>query len=402
MKNDWRALTILVLAASMLAQLGCRTERPLPLPRRTEVPEPTIRVRVAGPAGSIPLAVSSPFVIRDPSGKTVARADRLSRIELSVEGNVLKIGSNRLAIKEYLDFVPEKNGTIRIDDRGYGGLLRFHRQDNRLLAVNYIKIEEYLKGVLPAELPRRFLPETFKAQAITARTFALYEKYSRRSKRLYDVAATEHSQVYHGRDVHISRAIKAVEQTRGVVLTHRTDRGPRIFPAYFSSTCGGWTQPGKNVAAGAPDCKPLAGNVRCSTCTISPRHRWSERRISAAELTRRLNDRRGLSFQQVSKITILEQTSYGRMVRVRLGDISGRSVDLPAQTFRLIVGSRKMLSAWCRVRKEGDGFVFYDGHGFGHGAGMCQWGAEGMARRGYTAGEILAHYYPTAELVPAY
>jgi len=396
------AIVAIELALTVMTGVSCRSK-----PEdwsRSRIAEPQIRVRVAGPAQTIPLAIDGPFSVFDAAQKKLGYGAYLPRTVLGLSSNAVKIGESEIPIEDYVDFVPERKGSVQIDDRTYGGKVRLHRlSDGTLLAVNYVRVEEYLKGVLPAELPRTFAFETYKAQAIAARTYALYEKFSRPGDtRLYDVMASEGSQVYKGRDVQTSQSDKAVDQTQGIVLVRDTPRGSKIFPAYFSSTCGGQTQPARFLAAKAPDCPPLAGNVTCTTCVISPRHHWSETRLSADELTQQLNARQNTNFQKVDQITVLEAFPYGRMTKVRVTDITGQSVDLPAERFRLIAGPRTMLSTWCRIRKDGNIFVFYDGHGWGHGVGMCQWGAEGMARQGNTGVEILMHYFPKANLVRAY
>jgi stage II sporulation protein D len=104
----------------------------------------------------------------------------------------------------------------------------------------------------------------------------------------------------------------------------------------------------------------------------------------------------------VTAINVVARAQNCRITRVEVVDRTGHRVTLAGERFRLVVGSRKMPSTWCNIRQEGPNFVFTDGHGLGHGVGMCQFGAEGMAQHGYTGMEILAHYYPNARFVHAY
>jgi len=399
-------LSALAVGFVAVSDFGCRLKRPVPKPKiaAPKLRPPVIRVKLMGPADTIPIAVAGGFYISDHTGKKILQGQSLPLTQAGLHGTDVEIGSRRLPIQDYLDVVPEGKGTVEVDHRRYWGSLRLHRVgDGKLLAVNHVDVEHYLMGVLAAELPRRFLGETYKAQAIAARTYALYEKYSRRgSNRHYDVLATEGSQVYLGLAAWTARAAEAVEKTRGIVLIGATRAGWKIFPTYFSSTCGGRTQPGKYLARVDPNLRPLQGNVRCTTCNISPRYRWPQRAVPSAEITRRLNERMGLDYQQITQIRVTKRTRYDRIAEVELVDASGATITLPGEKFRLIVGSRKMASTWCKIRKEGEDFVFYDGHGLGHGVGLCQYGAEGMARKGHTALEILLHYYPHARLVRAY
>lgn len=276
--------------------------------------------------------------------------------------------------------------------------------DGQLLAVNHVQIEDYLKGVLPGELPNRFSPETFKAQAIAARTFVLYEKYTAPGRKKWDVVATEGSQMYPGKSAETPKSLYAVEKTRGIVLTGNTNRGWKIFPAYYSSTCGGRTQAATYLSNIDPQIKPLQGNVVCNGCRISPHYRWPEKSISAVEITQSLNNRFAapVPLQMVKAINILNRGQNCRITKLEVVDSSGQRVVLSGERFRVMAGSRKMPSTWCNIRMQGSQFIFYDGHGLGHGVGMCQYGAEGMAQKGFTAVEILEHYYPGAKLKPVY
>jgi len=408
-RADGRTVTrTLLLMASVVGVwfTGCRRwARPVITTQKHEVPEPAIRVKIAGPAASIPMSVDGPYTIYSFNGQAVLQGSGLGYTQVKLEGDNLRIGSKVVKIDDYCDVVPERNGSVAVDSRYYRGSMRLLRTaDGQLLAVNHVRCEDYLKGVLPGELPNRFALEAFKAQAIAARTFALYEKYTAPSRKKWDVVATEGSQMYLGRSVETSKALQAVEATRGIVLTAKLNGGWRIFPTYYSSTCGGRTQSAIHLANIDPKIQPLQGGVVCRTCNISPHHRWPDRVIPASELTQAINKSMAapLPFQMVTAVNILERAQNCRITRVEVVDSGGQRVTLTGERFRLIVGSRRIPSTWCNVRQEGSNFVFFDGHGLGHGVGMCQYGAEGMAQKGYTAMEILSLYYPKAKLIRAY
>jgi stage II sporulation protein D len=353
---------------------------------------------------SVPLAINGPFKVQV-NGQTVYQASSLASTQVQPYGNVIAFGSRQIPVGNYCDVIPDCSGTICVGGQYYRGNIRLHIASGQIYAVNHVSAEDYLKGVIPGEMPARFSLEAYKAQAVAARTFALYEKFSLSNNRTWDVLANEGSQMYLGKSGENAKGNQAVEATRGVVLTGTTKaHGRKIFPAYFSSTCGGWTQPAIYLANVDPDIVPLRGGVKCDGCAISPHRNWTNKVIPISEVTASINARNltPSPMQQVTAVNVLSRTPQGHIVRVEVIDITGQRITIPAQKFRLIVGSRKMPSTFCDVSIQGTNLVFTNGHGLGHACGMCQWGAEGMAQKGYTAKEILLHYYPTAILVKAY
>jgi len=187
-------------------------------------------------------------------------------------------------------------------------------------------------------------------------------------------------QVYSGRDVRPS-VQTAVRATRGEVLLHEG----KSFPAFFHSTCGGrTTSPG--VALGRPEFDFLAG-VDCAFCAASPHFRW-QTRLTGAQLARRLRAA-GEDVGVVTDIVIADSTSGPRRVAVTGSD---GSRTLTIVDFRRIVGRMEVRSGEFACVREGDAFVF-SGRGLGHGAGMCQWGAKGMAEAGRNYRQIVSAYF---------
>jgi stage II sporulation protein D len=398
------SLFLLLMALSVLFS-GC-INTPVIKPAQPTVAEPIIRVKIFDAAPSVPVAVSGGFTIQNSDRKIVYQGPSLPNTNLMLQGNRLVIGSQQVPFGEYCDIVPNQDGILAVNYRYYHGSLRLHKTSSgQLYAVNHVRAEEYLKGVLPGEMPKRFSMEAFKAQAVAARTFALYEKATLPGKRAWDVMDNESSQMYIGRSGETQQCNMAVQATRGIVLTADIPgHGRKIFPAYFSSTCGGWTEPAVCLANIDPNIKPLQGGVKCDGCAISPHRNWTDKRVSLEDVRNSINSRclSPVPLQQISSIRVLQKTRQGFIWKVEVTDITGRSVTIPGQKFRLTVGSRKMPSTFCDLHIEGSDLVFDNGHGLGHGCGMCQWGAEGMARQGYTAKEILLHYYPGAQMVRAY
>lgn len=273
--------------------------------------------------------------------------------------------------------------------------------------INVVDIETYLASVVASELQRGFHPEAFRAQAIAARTYAWYQKQTAAPETSWDVRATPSSQVYLGvdREDKVPEAVEAVRQTRGVVCTWASPRGQRIFCAYYSSTCGGCTQPAWSVR-NEPAIPPLAGGVVCDYCRDSPTYRWPSVRIGKDTITERLREvyPRFASIGPIENLEEIDPLPCGRPTRIALIDGEGRSIELEAENFRLAVNPSGMLikSSWFEPVVDETSITLTNGRGFGHGMGLCQYGAEGLARAGANSGRILRHYYPTTRLIRAY
>ncbi|MFQ6048601.1 MAG: SpoIID/LytB domain-containing protein [Phycisphaerae bacterium] len=393
----------------MAAGLGCRPGAVRPVdtgPAGAVWVDRRIRVRLARGVEAIELAVEGGYRITDTAGKLLANSEgglarcqaRASRASQAV----IWIGPRRFE-RETVQLIPTRDGTLQVDSRRYRGWLRLTCRPEGLTVVNIVDVEAYLKGVLRGELPPWFSRETFRAQAIAARTYALYQKFTVGLGRDYDVLATESSQVYIGVAGEDRKAVEAVDYTRGIVLTWSSPQGEKIFCSYYSSTCGGMTQDVANCKL-QRSIPPLAGGVVCDDCWFSPYYTWPPVRLSKQFITERLRRRYSAMRQlgRVEQVQVLTRTSDGRPIWLRILDQSGRSFDLLAEDFRLCMGGHRLKSTHFRIEHEQEAILFTHGRGFGHGMGMCQYGAEGLARRGATAAQILRHYYPSSHLTRAY
>lgn len=251
---------------------------------------------------------------------------------------------------------------------------------SRLLLVNVIPLEDYLVAVLGSEMPKSFPLEALKAQAVAARTYALRKKIETFGSE-YHLGSSVLSQVYGGMDREDPRTRQAVEGTRGEVLTY--DLEP--IEAYFHASCGGHTESG--LSALNRDL-PYLKSVECP-CGSLPSSRWALT-MKDRELERALGT-------DTPNVAVVSRSATGRARRVRVGP--ERTMD--AVQFREKLGYTRLKSLDFDVEREGD-VVRFTGRGYGHGAGMCQWGAKAYADRGWTYRQILDHYYPGAELQRVY
>lgn len=261
-----------------------------------------------------------------------------------------------------------------------GDLVVRVRAHDRLQLINVIGLEDYLVGVLGSEMPRSFPMEALKAQAVAARTYALHKKLDAYGQ-AWHLGSGVLAQVYGGLKAEDPRTRAAVEATRGLVLTF--ELAP--IEAYFHASCGGRTESG--LAALGRDL-PYLVSVDCP-CRHLPASRWAVS-LSRTELE-------SLGGDDPSSLTVISRSPTGRARRVRLS--RDRSVD--AVSFRARLGYERVKSLAFQVHPDGDR-VRLTGTGFGHGAGLCQWGAKAMADQGWDFRHILAHYYPGTELQALY
>lgn len=285
--------------------------------------------------------------------------------------------------------------------------------------LELIEIESYLPGVVAKELPAGWDATTFKAQAIIARSYALHERdRAARAGRAYDIESGESDQAYAGVSLD-PRVQQAVRETRGTVLTTQG----HILRAYYSSTCGGRASSAKDVWPTTAGFEfnldgPLQGHASCEYCSASPLYRWSVTR-KRDDLTRRITAfgrdngagvRNLKSFAGASASVV---NSYERPTQYKVFDADGTWWPLSAEQLRTacnwtgssgrpaVTRQERVNSGDATFTLQGD-TVTIAGRGFGHGVGLCQYGAQGMARQGKGVEEILLFYYPGARIERSY
>lgn len=361
-------------------------------------PDPEwIRVAIVQQQPAIDVAVSGRFrmvAVGDEargagSPDPLREGNRLPTLSIRAEQTGLRIGDDMVPVSGVM-VEPARDATITLNGRRLRGTVEIRRQDGPvLLVVNHVELEDYLRGVLSKETPHQWPAEALKAIAIAARTYAVFQRLTTDSA-THDVSGDVMSQVYGGRTAERSRTTRAVEQTRGLILVYQG----RVFPAFYHSTCGGMTERG--TVMGSFDLEPLKGGIRCPFCVESPFFRW-QRRISKADVAWAVKKLGRGSVWPVENLEIAQYTSTGRVATVRIR--GGRRVlDLSGHDFRQAFGFSELRSTGFAIIPVGDDFVL-QGRGWGHGVGLCQWGMAELARRGMSAQEILAYYYPSATLM---
>lgn len=254
--------------------------------------------------------------------------------------------------------------------------------------VNLVPLEQYLYSVVSREMPRTWPAAALQAQAIVARTYVL-----RRSSpnRPYDLIPSQADQVYTGLDAEHPETSSAVDATAGQALRDATG----FAQALYSSCCGGHTESSSAAWGGAP--VAYLNGVVCPYCVQSPWYRWSHE-LPIAPLQRAFGAALA-PLQNISRIDLADRDQSGRS-RYWTFSGDGGSVNISAADVRRTAGMRLLPSLLVKkIDMPPDAATALDaitvsGGGFGHGVGMCQWGARGMAMSGADARTILAFYYP--------
>lgn len=277
-------------------------------------------------------------------------------------------------------------GAVLVNGKPYRGLVELSFGERGVLVVNELPLEEYLVGLINCEVSSSWPMEAVKAQAVIARTFALYRREQRKNAP-YHLESSVLDQVYDGCLIEDSRAKRAVSETAGQVLTY----DGALVQAFYHSCCGGRTEASANVWGKR---LPYLTGVSCEYCQANPAAFW-EQRLSLKEVAERLR-LAGQAVSTVSDIRTGARNSRGRLAQVVVVTDRG-GLTLTGDQFRRFIGYGVIRSTNFTVRVA-DGQALFNGVGNGHGVGLCQWGAKQRALNGFDCTEILSYYYPGSSL----
>jgi stage II sporulation protein D len=355
-------------------------------------PQQEIRVLILQDVPAVEIRVNGPYQIIDPLTHNLLEEGR--RIPWSVVGST--DGGFTIAQRPYaqqrIAIITRKDIDLKVRglERKYRERLDIYRQkDGQLLLINRLGVEDYIRGVLYHESSHRWPMEALMVQAIAARTYALYQMQENELQD-FDVTSDIYSQVYGGRKSERYRTNIAVKKTVGQVMIYQG----KIIPAYYHSTCAGHTEDVTALWNHEP-IYPLKG-VRCSFCTLSPHYRW-KKNIRLKDIQDKLNAG-GYQLGLIKEIHVLERNASGRIETLRILTREEQSVDISGKDFRNILGPNLIKSNNYRIVMQGY-YCDIIGAGWGHGVGMCQWGALGMAKMRHKHYQIIQQYYPGVMLI---
>lgn len=344
---------------------------------------PIIRVCILDNQDSIDVNLKGAYTVVDIASSKVLWSGQSLKAKVTGTKSGMLIGDKEVALTD-VRFNVVRDSDILINDRSFRGSMDITRKPSlKLMAVNRLPVESYLYGVLRHEVSPHWPMESLKAQAIVARTFALQQ--ARQNKlQPYDVRNDIYSQVYGGSSSEKWTTTKAVRLTRNQVLTYKGD----IFTTYYHAACAGRTEDASQLWN--VNIPPLSG-VPCNFCGNSPHYRW-KKELAPDFISEKLNAA-GHKIGKVASIEILSRDRSRRIDKISIKDEAGATVVLGAKDFRHMIGPNDIRSTNFYIHRRWGNFIIY-GFGWGHGVGMCQWGAYGLSKRGKTAEQILHYYYP--------
>jgi stage II sporulation protein D len=275
-------------------------------------------------------------------------------------------------------------GRLRMNGKSYRGMFELSVQNGKLLVVNQLPLEQYLVGVINSEISSTWPMESIKTQAVIARTFAV-AKRKERSKALYHLESTVMDQAYEGSDEEDSRAARGVVETQDEVLTYNGT----VIQAFYHANSGGRTEASQNVWGIA---LPYLQGVECQYGLTSTTSSW-EQSLPLSKIEAAL---KSFKIYGLTDIKSGPRNNRGRLKNLVLVTERG-NVTLLATKFRMAVGSTVIKSTNFAVRVD-SGTAYFTGSGYGHGVGLCQYGAKQRALDGFRYNEILSYYYPGAKL----
>jgi SpoIID/LytB domain protein len=397
--------------------------RPLPQAGLTMV-----RIGLAERQSLIPIKTGGPYILRG-TNKTVLYTGQASeQIWIELRNGRIFIQDQRernlvLTDKPVILEYPEPENTTILsgftsEDRAYRGSIEFRLDQGGITLINILNIEEYLYGVIPAEMPASWPMEALKAQAIAARSYTLAYLGQYKEKG-FDLYGSVLSAAYRGVTGENRATTAAVDATRGIILR----AGGKPLKAYYSANHGGYSEDTVSVwgtdtyNSAVPDkliplrtawlpLNNLAQWIRekpqsyASAVNLhsAQAYRW-EKWVPADEIRNR-----NAEYGAIGEI--LSVISRGRGISGRINEIELKgtlgAMRIKGDRIRSRLGGLRSNLFTIRSKLGKDGkpeYFIFQGAGWGHGVGLDQSGAAGMAQAGFTAAQILGHYYPRAELV---
>lgn len=372
-----------------------------------------------------------------PTRNIAARIDRVSEWMLAcpnggvVEASQVSVG--KLPLRKIYFAGPlsieSASGFVTVKGKPYREKVLVHpiatRQGWECEVVNHVDVESYLDGLVNSEFSAAWNREAIDAQVIAARTYAFYQMKLMAGKRggsHFDLDSTIKDQVYDGSMKEDYRSRMSANRTRGAVLK-ASARDAWPIKAYYHSTCGGTTEL-PQVVWGSMS-KGFKSRVQCPYCRTSPSFVWDvplSAKEVALEIWKGARELKGVERDQIRgwpqtwehelresqlidlKVTKKNESGRAEIVTSVWKNQEGKEyvLTLSGTLFRLWIGPSRLKSTVFQVLAAGNDHWVLRGRGFGHGVGLCQWGAKVAGESGLKARGILKIYYPDAVLARAW
>lgn len=351
------------------------------------MPETIIRVGLLKQVAGCNISCDGAYYLYELANGTQTPVKPLDDYPVKADDSSVIINGKRYASP--LRLVAQGEGSVvRVNGRRFRDNIMLIARGGKLTVVNELGIEGYIYGILTREASPKWPLETLKAQAVVSRTYVL-RNLRKHERDGFDVCTETHCQVYGGMEAEDPICTKAVDETAGEVLTWNGELAQTLFHA----SCGGYTENPNNVWSWESETPPYLKGCKDKYCRNSPHNTWSST-IKAETIRQRLR-KAGHEVGVIKKIKMSGEYKSGRTRNLVIKHSDG-TLTLTAARFRMAVDTWLVKSAFLDdVSKKGDSFVF-EGRGWGHGVGMCQWGAKMMGEDEKNYQEILEYYYPGA------
>ncbi len=368
--------------------------------------ENIIRVLLEEKESGFDWFVQSPVYLKDGENNLALINPGNKVIFSSSNGAVeINIESKNFESKNFQLTATETGSPVEFNGNLYKGSLKFIPDANGIKVINVLSVEQYLKGVIPGEMPSgngTEYYEALKAFAICARTYTISK--IQESKNIFDVFADTRDQVYGGSGVEKSIINQVVDETRGLILTY--DGKPAM--TFYHSTCGGFTEDAENVFPNID--VPYLKSVKDGDppyCSISPKFTWTEK-YDEDEFINRLVSSGYLNNPDytLTGINVISSFESGRIKELKIDLLdrikNPKSVKLYGNKIRYVIRTSDNKSILesnnFEIKVDNERKVIIKGKGYGHGVGLCQWGALAQSQQGRSYREILSFYYPGTKI----
>jgi stage II sporulation protein D len=409
-----RTVAILAAIAASTSVAPSASVAPRPKARRVQdAGDATIRVLLSTSRNPPTVSSSGGLILTDVGGNLVSRGAQNAVWRFEHEGRRIRAlrpdGVGTVWTDPPLLARAMNGALLAVGGSPYRGDLAVYGTDTGVVVVNVVKIDDYLRGVVPLEIGTRSDADSaaVQAQAVSARSYAFIH-VSNDPSRMYDVTSGELDQVYKGVAAESPVASQAVESTRTLVLRY----AGRVVNAPYHSTCGGSTASASEVwrTADEPFLHPVSDRVPGTNryyCDIAPRFQWTKTlegsalNAALAQYLANYVQVPGRAPGIAREVAVASRTASGRVGTLTVTTDRGNFV-LRGNDTRYVLrapGGELLNSTNFSVETSHapDGSVsrlVIRGTGYGHGIGMCQWGAIGRARAGQDFRTILRTYYP--------
>lgn len=338
----------------------------------------------------------------------------LGSFQVSYSNSVLMLKSEKRSLSyknfDQLRLFPEKMGYFFWNQIPYSGTITFVKNSTSVIAINTVPMPEYLMGVVPHEIPTHNdeYYQAVKAQTIAARTYAFYHIKNPASQ-YFDIYDDTRDQVYRGTSKKSEAAEKAVKETFGTALINSSGE---LVETQYHSTCGGILDVRSDYQDSSNAIEDTSGNT--FNCATSPLYRWVKK-ITIREIIQNLRKYNRISAAEYQDLI---DGGYQMDINIKTRHVSGRveslEIQLNQKKIKLNQGGIRSIFAtqnnnylpstlfFFKKSQNNPELMYIVGAGFGHGKGMCQWGAIGQALNGKSYQEILKFYYPSLTLKKMY